>query len=35
MALAVLGTLAVNDKVKFDVKQEGGDYVVTKIEKAK
>jgi Cu/Ag efflux protein CusF len=32
---AVLDTLAVNDKVKFDVKQEGGDYVVTKIEKAK
>ncbi|HRE13586.1 MAG TPA: copper-binding protein [Usitatibacteraceae bacterium] len=32
---AVLDKLAVNDKVKFDVKQEGGDYVVTKIEKAK
>ncbi|MBK8321925.1 MAG: copper-binding protein [Betaproteobacteria bacterium] len=32
---AVLDTLAVNDKVKFDVKQEGGDYVVTRIEKAK
>jgi Cu(I)/Ag(I) efflux system periplasmic protein CusF len=32
---AVLDTLAVNDKVKFDVKQEGSDYVVTKIEKAK
>lgn len=32
---AVLDTLAVNDKVKFDVKQEGSDYVITKIEKAK
>lgn len=32
---AVLDTLAVNDKVKFDVKQEGSDYVVTRIEKAK
>ena len=32
---AVLDTLAVNDKVKFDVKEEGGNYVVTKIEKAK
>jgi Cu/Ag efflux protein CusF len=32
---AVLDTLAVNDKVKFDVKQEGSDYVVTKIEKAR
>ena len=32
---AALDALAVSDKVKFDVKQEGGDYVVTKIEKAK
>jgi Cu(I)/Ag(I) efflux system periplasmic protein CusF len=32
---AVLDTLAVSDKVKFDVKEEGGNYVVTKIEKAK
>ncbi len=32
---AALDKLAVNDKVRFDVKQEGGDYVVTRIEKAK
>lgn len=32
---ALLETLAVNDKVKFDVKQEGNDYIVTRLEKAK
>lgn len=32
---AALDKLAVNDKVRFDVKQEGSDYVVTRIEKAK
>ena len=32
---AALDALAVSDKVKFDVKQEGSDYVVTRIEKAK
>jgi Cu/Ag efflux protein CusF len=29
-----LGKVAVGDKVKFVVKEEGGDYVVTKLDKA-
>ena len=32
---ALLDKVAVGDKVKFRVVQEGGDYVVTAIEKAK
>ena len=32
---ALLDKVAVNDKVKFNVIQSGGDYVVTAIEKAK
>jgi Cu/Ag efflux protein CusF len=32
---ALLEKVAVNDKVKFNVIQSGGDYVVTSIEKAK